>query len=111
MVDYKALTGLTHLRVSHFCAGREASLKEIHPDTTSMSMTKCFLVSRRNTRKHTNIGKSLELRIARVIYLVRKITHRAITKNKRDQVIVTMHASKLKMNTRTKQIRTRTQSL
>jgi hypothetical protein len=62
-------------------------------------------------RKHTNIGKSLELRIAIVIYRVRQITHRAITKNKRDQVIVTMHASKHKMNTRTKHIRTRTQSL
>jgi hypothetical protein len=62
-------------------------------------------------RKHTNVGKSLELRIARVIYQVRQITHRAITKNKRDQVIVTMHASKLKMNARTKHLRTRTQSL
>jgi hypothetical protein len=62
-------------------------------------------------RKHTNVGKLLELRIARVIYRVRHITHRAITKNKRDQVIVTMHASKLKMNTRIKHIRTRTQSL
>jgi hypothetical protein len=55
-------------------------------------------------RKHTNVGKSLELRIARVIYQIRQITHRAITKNKQDQVIVTMHASKLKMNTRTKHI-------
>jgi hypothetical protein len=55
-------------------------------------------------RKHTNIGKSLELRIARVIYQVGQITHRAITKNKPNQVIVTMHASKLKMNTRTKHI-------
>jgi hypothetical protein len=62
-------------------------------------------------RKYTNVGKSLELRISRVVYRVRQITHRAITKNKRDQVIVTMHASKLKMNTRTKHIRTRTQSL
>jgi hypothetical protein len=61
--------------------------------------------------KHTNIGKSLELRIARVIYRVRQITHRAITKNKRDHVIVTMHTSKLKMNTRAKHIRTRTQRL
>jgi hypothetical protein len=47
-------------------------------------------------RKHTNVGKVLELRGARVIYQVRQITHRAITINKRDQVIVTMHASKLK---------------
>jgi hypothetical protein len=62
-------------------------------------------------RKHTNVGKSLKLRIARVIYRVGHITHRAITKNKRDQMLVTMHASKLKMNTRTKHIRSRTQSL
>jgi hypothetical protein len=62
-------------------------------------------------RKHTNVDKSLKLRIARVIYQVRQITHRAITTNKRDQVIVTMHTSKLKINTRTKHIRTRTQSL
>jgi hypothetical protein len=62
-------------------------------------------------RKHINVSKSLELRIARVIYRVRQITHRAITKNKRDQVIVTMHASMLKMMTRTKRIRTSTQSL
>jgi hypothetical protein len=62
-------------------------------------------------RKHTNVSKSLELRIVRVIYEVGQITHRAITKNKRDQVIVTMQASKLKMNTRTKYIRIRTQSL
>jgi hypothetical protein len=59
-------------------------------------------------RKHTNVGKSLELKIARVIYRVDQITHRAITNNKRDQVIVTMHASKLKMNTRKKHIRTQT---
>jgi hypothetical protein len=72
---------------------------------------KCFLVSRQNVRKHTNVGKSLELRIERVIYRVRQITHRAITKNMWDQVTVTMLVSKLKMNTRTKHIRTRTQSL
>jgi hypothetical protein len=47
-------------------------------------------------RKHTNVGKVLELQGARLIYRVRQITHRAITINKRDQVIVTMHASKLK---------------
>jgi hypothetical protein len=47
-------------------------------------------------RKHTNVGKPLELRGARVIYRVGQITDRAITTNKRDQVIVTMHASKLK---------------
>jgi hypothetical protein len=62
-------------------------------------------------RKHTNVGNPLELRVARVTYQVGQITHRAITKNKQDQVIVTMHASKLKMNTRTKHRRTRTQSL
>jgi hypothetical protein len=32
----------------------------------------------------------------RVIYQVRQITHKVIITNKRDQVIVTMHASKLK---------------
>jgi hypothetical protein len=74
-------------------------------------MTKCFQISRRNTRKHTHAAKSLDLRKVRVIYRVRQITHRAITKNKQDQVIVTMHASKLEMNTITKHIRTRTQSL
>jgi hypothetical protein len=49
-----------------------------------------------NIVKHTNVGKTLELRRVRVIYQVRQITHRAITTNKRDQVIVTMHPSKLK---------------
>jgi hypothetical protein len=111
MVDYKALTGLSLLRLPHFRARRGASLKVIHSDTMSVSLTKCFLVSQQNMRRHTNVGKSLEVRIARVIYQVGQITHRAITKNKRDQVIVTMHASKLKMNTKTKHIRTRTQSL
>jgi hypothetical protein len=46
--------------------------------------------------KHTNVGKALEVRGARVIYRVRQITHRAITTNKRDQLKVTMHTSKLK---------------
>jgi hypothetical protein len=46
--------------------------------------------------KHTNVGKPLELRGVRAIYRVGQITHRAITTNKRDQVIVTMYASKLK---------------
>jgi hypothetical protein len=110
-VDYKALIGLSLLRVPHFRARCGASLKVIHSDTTSMSITKCFLVSRRNTRKHTNVGNSHELRIARVIYQVGQITHKAITKNKWDQVIIAIHTSKLKMNTRTKHIRTRTQSL
>jgi hypothetical protein len=96
MVDYKALTGLSLLWVPHFRARCGASLKDLNSDTTSASKAKCFLVSRRNTRKHTNVGKPLELRGARVIYFVRWITQRAITTNKRDQVIVTMHASKLK---------------
>jgi hypothetical protein len=109
VVDYKALTGLSLPWVRHFRARRGASLKVIHSNTTSVSITMCFLINRQNTRKHTNVGKSLEIRIVRVIYRVRQTTHRAITKNKRDQVIVTMHASKLKMNTRTKHIRTRTQ--
>jgi hypothetical protein len=111
VVDYKALTRLSLLYVPHFCARCGASLKVIQPDTMSVSITKCFLASRRNTRKHTNASKSLELRIARVIHRVGHITHRATTKNKWNQVIITMHASKLKMNTRTKHIRTRTQSL
>jgi hypothetical protein len=111
LVDYKILIGLSLLWVPHFHVRHEASLKVIHPDTTAASITKCFLVSQQNMRKHTNVGKLLELRIARVIYRVRQITNRAITKNKQDQVIVTMHASKLKMNTRTKHIRIRTQSL
>jgi hypothetical protein len=42
------------------------------------------------------MSKALELQGARVIYRVRQITHRAIITNKRDQVIVTMHTSKLK---------------
>jgi hypothetical protein len=42
---------------------------------------------------------------------VGQVICKAITKNKQDQVILTTHASKLKMNTRTKHIRTRTQSL
>jgi hypothetical protein len=83
----------------------------IHLDTTSVSITKSFLISQQNMRKHTNVGKSLDLTIARVIYRVGHITHRAITKNKHDQVIVTMHASKPKIDTRTKHIRTRTQIL
>jgi hypothetical protein len=62
-------------------------------------------------RKHTNVGKSLEARIARVIYRVGHITYKAKTTNKMNQVIVNMHASKLKMNTRIKHIRTRSQNL
>jgi hypothetical protein len=96
VVDYKALTRLSLLRVPHFHARRGASLKDLNPDTMSVSKTKCFLIDRWNTRKHTNVGKPLQLWKARVIYRFRYITHRAITTNKRDQVMVTMHASKLK---------------
>jgi hypothetical protein len=45
VVDYKALTGLSLLWVPHFFARCGASLKVIHLDTTSVSITKCFLVS------------------------------------------------------------------
>jgi hypothetical protein len=62
-------------------------------------------------RKHTNVSNPLELQVARVTYRVGQITHRAITKNKRDQVIVTMHVSKLNINTRTKHLRTTTQTI
>jgi hypothetical protein len=82
VVDYKTLIRLSILWVPHFRARHGALLKLIHPDITSVSITKCFLISRRNTRKHTNVGKSLELRIVKVIYRVGQITHRAITKNK-----------------------------
>jgi hypothetical protein len=47
-------------------------------------------------RKHTNVGNPLELRVVRVTYRVEQITHRAITKNKQDHVIETLHASKLR---------------
>jgi hypothetical protein len=96
VVDCKALTGLSLLRVPHFRARRGASLKESNPDIMSVSKAKCFPVSRWITRKHSNIGKALELWGARVIYRVRQVTHRAITTNKRAHVIVTMHTSKLK---------------
>jgi hypothetical protein len=46
VVDYKALTGLSLLWVPHFCAMCGASLKDLNPDTTSASKTKCFLISR-----------------------------------------------------------------
>jgi hypothetical protein len=96
VVDYKALTGLSLLQVPHFHTRCGASLKDLNPDTTFVSKAKCFLISRWNTRKHTNVGKPLELWGVRIIYRVRQRTHRAITTNKMDQVIVTMHASKLK---------------
>jgi hypothetical protein len=91
-----ALTGLSLLWVPHFCVRRGASLKDLNPDTTSTSKAKCFFVSRWSTRKQTNVGKLLKLWGAIVIYRVGQITHRAITTNKRDPVIVTMHTSKLK---------------
>jgi hypothetical protein len=46
VVDYKALIGLSLLRVPHFRARRGASLKDLNPDTTSASKAKCFLVRR-----------------------------------------------------------------
>jgi hypothetical protein len=61
VVDYKALIGLSLLWVSHFCARCVALLKNLNSDTTSVSKAKCFLVNQCNTRKHTNIGKPLEL--------------------------------------------------
>jgi hypothetical protein len=96
MVDYKALTGLSLLRVPHFHERHGASLKDLNPDTTSVSKARCFLVSRWNTGKHTNVGKPLKLRGVRVIYRVGQITHRGIITNKREELIVTMQASKLK---------------
>jgi hypothetical protein len=45
VVDYKALTGLSLQWVPHLHARHEASLKVIHLDTMSVSITKCFLVS------------------------------------------------------------------
>jgi hypothetical protein len=46
VVDYKALIGLSLLRVSHFRARHGASLKDLNPDTMSTSKAKCFPVSR-----------------------------------------------------------------
>jgi hypothetical protein len=45
VVDYNALTGLSLLRVPHLRARRGASLKDLNPNTTSVSKVKCFLVS------------------------------------------------------------------
>jgi hypothetical protein len=92
----QSLTRLSLLWVPHFRASCGASLKDLNLDTTSANKAKCFLVSRWNMRKHSKIGKPLKLWGARVIYRVEQITHREITKNKTDQVIVTMHASKIK---------------
>jgi hypothetical protein len=96
VVDYKAIIGLSLLWVPHIHARRGVSMKNLNLDTMSVSKAKCFPISRENIRKHTNIGKALELRGARVIYRVKQISHRAITTNKRDQVIATMHASNFK---------------
>jgi hypothetical protein len=46
VVDYKALTGLSLLRVPHFRARHGASLKDLNPDTTSASRANCFPVGR-----------------------------------------------------------------
>jgi hypothetical protein len=46
VVDYKALTGQSFLRIPHFHARHGASLNDLNPDTTSVSKAKCFLVSR-----------------------------------------------------------------
>jgi hypothetical protein len=46
VVDYKALIGLLLLRVPHFHTRCGASLKDLNPDTTSVSKAKCFPVSR-----------------------------------------------------------------
>jgi hypothetical protein len=45
VVDYKALIELSHLRVPHFHAWHGASLKDLNPNTTSVSKTKYFLIS------------------------------------------------------------------
>jgi hypothetical protein len=42
VVDYKALTGLSLLRVPHFRARHGASLKDLNLDTTSTSKGKYF---------------------------------------------------------------------
>jgi hypothetical protein len=46
VVDYRALTGLLLLWVPHFCERHGASLKDLKPDTTSLSKAKCFPVNR-----------------------------------------------------------------
>jgi hypothetical protein len=46
VVDYKGLTGLSLLLVPHFRARCGASLKDLNPDTTSVSKAKYFLVKR-----------------------------------------------------------------
>jgi hypothetical protein len=110
MVDYKALIELSLLWVPHFLARRRALLKDLNPNTTSVSKAKGFLVSRWNIRKHTNVCKPLELWGVRVIYWVEQITHRAITKQ--EGLSDSNYACiKAQDKTRIKHIRTRTQSL
>jgi hypothetical protein len=46
VVDHKALTELSLLRVPHFRGRRGASLKDLNADTMSMSKSICFLASR-----------------------------------------------------------------
>jgi hypothetical protein len=46
VVDYKSLTGLSLLWVSHFHARRGASLKDLNLDNKSKSKAKSFPVSR-----------------------------------------------------------------
>jgi hypothetical protein len=45
VVDYKALIGLSLLRVPHFHARPGASLKDLNIDTTSTSKAKYFIIS------------------------------------------------------------------
>jgi hypothetical protein len=45
VVNYKALTRLSLMCVPHFRARHGASLNDLNLDTTSMSKTKCFLIS------------------------------------------------------------------
>jgi hypothetical protein len=45
VVDYIALIGLSLLWVPYFHARHGASLKDLDPDTMSVSKAKCFLIS------------------------------------------------------------------
>jgi hypothetical protein len=45
VVEYKALTKLSLIRVPHFHARHGASLKDLNPDTTSASKANYFSVS------------------------------------------------------------------
>jgi hypothetical protein len=85
-------------------------MKDLNLNTTSASKTKCFLINQRNTRKHTNVVKPLELRGARIIYRVGQITHKAIAT---DEGPSDSNYARIKAQdkTRTEHIRTRIQSL